>query len=502
MAASAAALSAQAALGKNIGGGKTAKRPNVIYVFADQLRYSSCGFAGDLQARTPHMDQMARDGASFLNCISNTPVCCAYRSQLFTGKHTSSTGMAVNELRINPNHRCLGHVVSEAGYKTSYIGKWHLWANRHTHGRVYNSYMPPHKRHYRLGWDGQWLSSNFNHHSFHGYYVDDEPFKTMIPGYEPDWQTDRTIDYIKDNANGDKPFYLTLSYGPPHDPWTRDNVTKEALEPFLDERFPLPETWSDTPDPYMDRNTDPERWISYWKKNLEDFKRVYYAQTANLDWNLGRLMQALKDAGIEEDTILIFTSDHGEQLGANARVFKMIFYEESARLPFLIKWPKKIRKGLEMEGVFGTPDHAPTILSLMGLDTPEEMEGIDLSPGLLGKKEVRQDAVLMQGMGHTYRWMDGFEWRAARSERFTYARYRRDGSELLFDNEADPQQAKNLINEKGYRKRRNNLKEWMSEKMKSLNDTFMACSEHEKAWTNGDRVIIRSANHDWSDQPL
>lgn len=129
------------------------KHPNLVYIFADQLRYQSLGYTGDIKARTTNLDSLASQGVSFSNAVSNTPVCAPYRASLFTGKYASSTGMVINELRMNPEHKCFGHILTKNGYETGYIGKWHLWANEagyHDHGR--KPYIPPGK--YRLGFDG------------------------------------------------------------------------------------------------------------------------------------------------------------------------------------------------------------------------------------------------------------------------------------------------------------------------------------------------------------
>ena len=127
--------------------------PNLVYILADQLRYASCGYAGDPRARTPHVDALARAGVQFCNAISGHPVCAPYRASLFTGKYSSSTGMVINEIRLSPNHRCLGHVLTEGGYDTAYIGKWHLWANElGHHDETRNAFIPPGP--HRLGFDG------------------------------------------------------------------------------------------------------------------------------------------------------------------------------------------------------------------------------------------------------------------------------------------------------------------------------------------------------------
>ena len=137
-------------------------RPNIIYVLADQLRHQSCGYAGDGAARTPNIDRLAASGVDFCQAVSAMPVCSAYRASLFTGKYTSSTGMVINELRMNTNHTCLAHCLTQAGYETGYIGKWHLYANQLGHHRdPRNSFVlrgPD-----RLGFDGYWAAYNFHH---------------------------------------------------------------------------------------------------------------------------------------------------------------------------------------------------------------------------------------------------------------------------------------------------------------------------------------------------
>jgi len=473
---------------------RAGRRPNVIYILADQLRYQSLGYAGDAKARTPNIDRLASQGVSFRQCVSSMPVCAAYRASLLTGKYPSSTGMAINEMRINPNQRCLGHVVTEGGYETGYIGKWHLWANEGgNHNAMKNSYIPPEMRKYRLGWDGFWAAYNFNHMYYQNFYYMDEPVKHTFEGYEPDGQADMAVDFIRKHAGKDKPFYLTLSVGTPHDPWGPDNVPEKYLRMFKDVDFPLPRSWSDTPDPYMDRNADPKNWLAQWKPNLPAYQRVYYAMTANLDDNVGRIMNAVDAAGTKNDTIIVFTSDHGEMFGANGRVFKLTFYDPAARVPMIIRWPGTIPGGLVSDACMGTPDIMPTLLGLMGLPIPGAVEGMDLSHLARGRKGPEPEFAFLQGLGHTWQWNDGFEWRAVRDKRYTYAIYRRDKSELLFDNQGDPLQMQNLARDPAHGDALNRLRRQMAEKMRSLDDTFEACTWYRDHWTDGKRNIIASA---------
>ena len=473
--------------------GCSEQQPNIVFVFADQLRYQSLGYAGDEKALTPNIDRLAQLGVSFSNTVSCSPVCAAYRSSLFTGKYPSSTGMVVNELRMNPNHRAIGHILTENGYNTGYIGKWHLWANESAHYKMENSYIPPDKKEYRLGFEGFWAAYNFYHRFYSGFYFKNDTTRHLAKGYEPDFQTDMAIDFIKESAAKDDPFCLFLSIGTPHDPWTKENVPEEYYNKFRDVDFPLPVSWKDTPDPYMDRNTDPEKWLNYWKLNIPEMQRVYAAMTANLDDNIGRLMEAIDRLGISDNTIFVFTSDHGEMFGANGRIYKLTFYEEAARVPMLIRWPGKIAEGKISDACLNTPDIMPTLLGLIGQPVPEEVEGMDLSHLALGKKGPEPEAAFLQGLGHTYLWRDGHEWRALRDKKYTYANYRVDGSELLFDNINDPHQMNNLIEDKQYEKAADKFRMMMDQKMKELEDNYESCTWYRDHWTDGKRNIIAGA---------
>jgi len=151
-----------------------AEKPNVIILIADQLRYQSVGYSGDPLARTPHIDRLAGQGVSFENFVANTPVCSAFRASLLTGKYASTTGVVVNELRLNPNHDSLAHVFKRAGYATDHLGKWHLWANQAgRHNLVANAHIPPGP--YRMGFDSFWAGYNFGHQNFNATYFRDTP---------------------------------------------------------------------------------------------------------------------------------------------------------------------------------------------------------------------------------------------------------------------------------------------------------------------------------------
>ena len=266
-------------------------RPNLVFVIADQLRYQSCGFAGDSKAMTPNLDTLAKQGVVFRNAVSGHPVCAAFRASLFTGKYTTSTGMVINELRMNPNHEFLAQVLTRQGYDTGYIGKWHLRANElGNHYDPKNSFTPPGP--YRFGFDGFWAAYNFHHENYKGYYHLDGPEKIPVKGYEPDFQTELAMDQIKRYSRAGKPFALFLSIGTPHDPWNPENVPAKYYAMFADEgktpRFTLPPNYKPENDPYSDewgKFKDPAQ-----RQNIPRMMRGYYAMIANLDLNFGRLL--------------------------------------------------------------------------------------------------------------------------------------------------------------------------------------------------------------------
>lgn len=466
------------------------KRPNLIFVFADQLGYTRCGYAGDPKARTPSIDRLAGQGVNFCQAVASMPVCSAYRASLLTGKYTTSTGMVINELRMQTTHECFGHVLTRGGYQTGYIGKWHLYANvLGNHEDPRNSFTPPGPD--RLGFDGYWASYGFHHDYYGACYHTNSPEKIFYGEgvYEPDGQTDLAIGYLERSATANRPFAMFLSYGTPHDPWSADNVPPAYRAMFADVDFPNPPNYKATNDPHADTWG---RLAPEGRRDLATWRRHYYAMAANLDWNIGRLLAAVDRLGLADDTILVFSSDHGEMFGAQGRRAKNIFYEEAARIPLLVRWPRAITPGTVSEAPICNVDFMPTLLSLMGLPIPRAAEGTDFSHCALGRPGAAPEAAFMQNTGACAAWEDGHEWRALRNRQHTYAIYRADRAELLFDNINDPYQMTNLAGDPRHKATLDRFREMLSAKMKSLNDDFRPCTWYRDHWTK-DRIILRTA---------
>ncbi len=465
------------------------KKPNLVYMFADQLRVQSVGYYGDSKAKTPNIDALAKESCDLCEAVSGHPVCAPYRASLFTGKYTTSTGMVINEIRISPNHRTMAHVFNDAGYENVYIGKWHMYANEFgNHFDSKNSYIP--KGPDRLGFDGFFAAYNFHHVNYgeNSYYHLDSPEKIHYDGFEPDCQTDMALNHLERLAGQDKPFSLFLSIGTPHPPWTKDNVPKEYYDLYTDDDFDFPENYLPDNDPYGDAWSclTPEQ-----RAKTKAWLHVYYSMIANVDYNVGRVLKKLDELGIADDTIFVFTSDHGELFGAHGRAAKNIFYEESVRVPFLVRWGKNLPSG-KNDVCLNTVDIMPTLLKMMELPIPEEVEGRDLSDAIMGKDGAfKPDGALMMGTGATATFKEGFEWRAFRNGKYTYGTYLKDGAELLFDNENDLLQLHDLSQNAEYADVLNDLKAKMKAEMERVNDKFHPIAYYRDNWIV-DRIIQRN----------
>lgn len=236
-------------------------------------------------------------------------------------------------------------------------------------------------------------------------------------------------------------------------------------------------------------------------EGYQEAMRCYYAMVNSIDEQFGRVVELLDSLGIADNTIVVFTSDHGEMMTSQGRMFKMIFYDEACRIPFLIRCPGAKRGRTDV--CLNTPDIAPTLLGLVGLSDsiPAEMEGDDLSFAVRGGKGLEPDFAFMQGMGHTHLWRNGFEWRAVRDKRYTYARYLRDGSELLFDRQKDPHMTRNVAEDKKYAKVLASLRSGMAAKMEELNNEFKPCTWYRDHWMYKDFSIKAAAHGEFGPLP-
>lgn len=435
------------------------RRPNVVYVFADQWRASAMGYAGDPNVKTPHLDRLAAESFNFENAVSVCPVCSPARASMITGQYPLTHGVFVNDVCLDQDGQSIADCFNLAGYKTGYIGKWHLDG----HGR--SAYIPEERRQGFKFWQALECTHNYNHSQ---YYDNDDPEIQMWKGYDAYDQTTHAIDYIHNNR--ENPFVLFLSWGPPHAPYmTAPEKFRNMYDP---EKLELPPNVSDE-----EAFKASSKWDEYSK--LDPIDRVrhimagYYAHCSALDACVGRLQAAIREAGLENDTIFVFTSDHGDMLGSHGLWKKQWPYDESACVPFLLKFPGFGQSGRDIETPINTPDIMPTLLDLCGVSLPSSVQGKSRVQEMNGR-ETPEEAVLIANVHPFGQWdagRGGKEWRGVRTAQYTYVRDL-DGPWLLFDNKKDPYQMKNLIGNPESKPLQKRMETLLQKKLSDTNDRF------------------------------
>jgi len=435
------------------------KKPNIVFIFADQWRAQATGYSGDpnLQGKTPNLDKLAAESVNLTNAVSTCPVCTPYRASLLTGQCALTHGLFLNDAPLRNEAVTIAEVCKDAGYDTGYVGKWHINAG----GR--GSYIPKERRQGFDYWKVLECTHNYNNSP---YYAGDDPTKRIWEGYDAIAQTRDVQEYIKAHAENDKPFLMMLSWGPPHNPY---QTAPEKYRKMFDAK-----------DIKLRPNVPAEK-VESAKKDIAG----YYAHIAALDDCMGDIVETIDRAGISDNTILVFTSDHGDMLGSQDEQRKQRPYDESVRVPFLIRYPARLgEKGKEIDMPIGTQDIMPTLLALSGLNIPKGVEGTSYSSVLDGTKKAGDDVALIECPSPFGEWLrkgGGKEYRGIRTKRYTYVRDL-DGSWLLFDNQKDPYQQTNLVNDPKHASLQAELEVRLMAKLKAHGDEFKHGSEYIKKW--------------------
>ena len=339
---------------------KTSRPPNIIWIFGDQHRSQSLGFHGDPQVRTPVIDNLARKGRDFSCAVAGAPWCCPFRGALLTGAYPHNNGVTQTPGGLDPSKPTVAQPFRGAGYHTAYVGKWHLG-----HGHLRDGVVAPEAR----GGFDYWLGYENNNNQEHC-YVHGSGCETPVrlDGYETDALTDQFIKHLHEHTGGGEnydPFFAVLSVQPPHNPYC----------PPMTSPYGPPLTPGEV---QLRRNVPGIPWVE--EKARRDIAG-YNAMIENLDWNIGRIQQALKAGDVDRDTYIIFFSDHGDMLGSHGQWEKSAPWEESIRIPFIISHVRgsEVLPCDPCDAVVNHVDIAPTSLGLCGIDVPDWMEGYDYS---------------------------------------------------------------------------------------------------------------------------
>ena len=430
-------------------------KPNVVFLLTDQWRLQALGYAGNSQVQTPNIDRLAKESVNFKQAISGYSVCCPWRASFLTGQYPLTHGVIVNDVPISSDPVGLGDAFKQAGYDTAFIGKWHV------DGRGRSNYIPTERR---LGFDTFMALECTHDYNRSAYYDGDDPTKRIWEGYDVFAQTEAAQQYIR-SQTCDNPFMLVLSWGPPHNPY---ETAPQAFRAMYDERdIEL------RPNVSAEMADDAREWLA-----------GYYAHCSAIDKSVGDIMATLDDLDLADDTVLVFASDHGDMLGSQGTVRKQKPWDESIRVPFLLRYPAKHgRESREVGPFLNAHDIMPTLLGVCGLSIPETVEGRDFSPALR-REEIESEGALLacfHPFGEWHRGVGGREYRGIRTARHTYCRTL-DGPWLLYDNEADPYQLENLVDRPEVAARQRDLDALLHRELDAIGDDFLPGMSYLNRW--------------------
>lgn len=422
-------------------------RPNVLVFFTDQQRWDTVGCYGSPMGLTPNLDRFARRGVILRSAFTCQPVCAPARASLQTGKYALATSVWRNGLRLPAEERTLAHYFKDAGYRVGYIGKWHLA----------NTGDKPVPREARGGYTDLWEAADVLEYLSHPYdpkLYDAEDKLIQMEGYRVDALTDRAIRFV--TSQSEAPFFLFLSFLEPHH--------QNDMNAYV------------APEGYAKRFANP--WVPPDLRNLPgdwyEHLPNYYGCVARLDECLGRLMDALEKAGKAENTIVLFTSDHGCHFRTRNSEYKRSCHEASVRIPAVL-WGPGLPAGAVVDELVSIVDLPPTLLHAAGLEVPKSMRGHSILPLLAGEREGWPGEVYIQIS-------EAEVGRAIRTSRWKYAVYapERNGWEhpdsdvyverYLYDLAADPYEQVNLVGRSDYRSVAEELRERLRRRMETAGE--------------------------------
>ena len=459
------------------------RRPNVLVLFPDQLRAASLPLYGETHIETPNIDRLAADGIHLTNAISNCPVCTPARAMLVTGRHPQTTGHLINTTRTRHSELSIADAFAHRGYRTGWIGKWHL----HTGLWPAIDRMPqqpdwvPEGRD-RLGFD-YWRAYNQHMVFFDGFVQKGDWNYERWNGYETEGLLDYAVEFLDEVA--DDPFLLVVAPHPPH--YTPFEFAPAECYEGLPTRFDFAENVGDE-----------------WADETQEMYRHYLAMVRAVDLMVGRVLDELDRRGLVDDTIVVLASDHGTQAGAHGvhPWQKKHPYEESIRMPAIVRYPGMIDPGSSSDVLFGMPDFFPSLCGLAGIPVPRSIEGRDLSTALLGSvgrsersDQTEQEALLLMNFSKYYDWFeDGAEWRGVRTKDAMYTEWL-DGRVQLFDLRDDPLQLRNLAGQRNH-KAHAALESECREALRALQavrgDELVSCTTW-KHWLDEQRRVVRNS---------
>lgn len=423
-------------------------KPNIILYFSDQQRWDTV-----TPEITPNLWKLANEGVMFENNFTCQPVCGPARACLQSGQYATQIGCYFNGIALPENTKTLAHYFADAGYQTAYIGKWHLASDR-VLGLHCEKKPIPKKR---LGGYQYFRGADvleFTSHGYDGYVFDENGNKIDFEGYRADCINDFALEYLE-NCDKKMPFFMFVSQLEPHHQNDRHKIEgyKETVEKYRD--YPIPDD------------------LSFLKGSYKEDYPDYISAINRLDYNVGRLTDKLKEMGIYDDTIIIYTSDHGAHFKTRNAEYKRSCHDASIHTPLIIRGGN-FKGGIKEKRLSSLIDLPPTLLSMSGIEIPDSYMGVDLSKQI-DKSEEERKCVFIQIS-------EASNSRAVRNDRFKYeirdllpAGYLHHQSRVywesyLYDLKKDPNEKHNLVKHPAYRHIRQEMKYLLLREMKNAGE--------------------------------
>ena len=457
------------------------KKPNIILFMCDQLRFDALGCYGNNEIHTPNIDKLALDGSSFDDHFCQSPVCMPSRASIMTGRYPRNHGTRDNGIPLRDSEVTFVEMLRDEGYSTHTIGKMHLTSmltdkvDEHEDWPEDN-YGFDHIHTTTDNKDGaylEWLKNT----SFKDYEIVKKQGEDKIKEdtasasakqqtgapqvnvskvdakyHQSAWIADKTIEAIE--YQDDKPFFIMSSFVDPHHPF---DPPKEYYEKYIDSNLTLPihleDELKDKP-PHFRKHEKSKGFgnekYDYRSLSDDDWRKVkaaYYGMITLIDDNIGRVMKTLEEKGMQDDTLILFTSDHGELLGDHGILFKGPFHYDSViKIPFIIKYPGQIPQGSRYSNMTEHIDIMPTILEYAGIQTPYGVQGQSLTPILRGDTGASRDYVLTESKANDW----GLEVKTITGRDYKLTYYANEKYGELYDRNEDPEEFFNLWEDPEY----------------------------------------------------
>jgi arylsulfatase A-like enzyme len=435
-------------------------RPNIVFLASDQHSSDMLGCYGNPQVISPNLDRLASEGIRFRHCISNSPVCSAFRGMLMSGQHPLYNGVFCNDVGIRPGIvKYFGEVLRDSGYRMGYVGKWHLYGG--------DRKRPIPAGPDRLGFDDMFYSDNCTLQlgPKDSFYWNEKNERVLYHEWQPFGQAKQAVSFL-DNCKPDQPFALFVSVHPPHNFGREQYKTElELMARYAGVDITLRPNVVDRPE-------------------LHEWYRGHMAMITGVDTAFGRILDKLKEKGFDQNTIVVFTADHGDLLNSHGRTWPKSFPEsESSRVPLLMRLPNRLRAGTVSDQLIGSLDLMPTLLGLMGAPIPSTCQGKNLASAIRRGSSDAADSV-------PFFYFDP-GWRGVYTHRYTYSVAEPGSSKdpafnwnTLYDREKDPFEQTNLFDSPSHRSVKDHLHQQTFAWMAKFHDPFPTGAELMKLCFN------------------